>query len=213
MTERVLFGFWAPLLLLAGPALHTQAGLDRVQQSLSQGRFVEAAKELQKIVLQSGPSLKRPDPAEEKVLHRAIDSTRRFLNENHPPAERNAARQVLCLSRAYFAEDQPGLEENALRVGGTTQRPELIGEPVRRYPPEARKAGIQGTVIVEVIVDPEGCVRHPRVLKGVPSLDGAGLAAVRSWTFQPATRDGKVVAVYYVLSVSFSLKDSRDRDG
>src|SRR5436305_14715966 len=162
MTERALFGFWAPLLLLAGPALHAQAGLDRLQQPLSQGRFAEAAKQLQQIVLQSGPALKKPAPAAEKALRRAIDSTRRFLNENHPLAERNAARQVLCLSRAYFAEDQPGLEENALRVGGTTQRPELIGEPVRRYPPEARKAGIQGTVIVERIVDRDGCVCHQR---------------------------------------------------
>ncbi|MBW8876226.1 MAG: energy transducer TonB [Acidobacteria bacterium] len=205
MTERALFGFWAPLLLLAGPALHTQAGLDRVQQSLSQGRFVEAAKELQQIVLQSGPALKKPAPAEEKMLRGAIDSTRRFLNEDHPPAERNAARQVLCLSRAYFPEDLPGLEENALKVGAGTQRPELIGEPVRRYPPEARKAGMQGTVIVEAIIDQEGCARRSRVLKGVPSLDGAALAAVQSWTFQPATRDGKIVAVYYVLSVAFSL--------
>ncbi|HEX3556558.1 MAG TPA: energy transducer TonB [Thermoanaerobaculia bacterium] len=181
--------------------------MGQVQPSLSQGRFVEAAKELQQIVLVSGPALKKPAPAEEKVLRGAIAATRRFLNEDHPPADWNAARQVLCLSRAYFAEDPPGLEETALRVGATTQRPELIGKPVRRYPPEARKAGVQGTVIVEVIIDPEGCVRHRRVLKGVPILNDAALAAVQSWTFQPVTRDGKVVAVYYVLSVSFNLRD------
>jgi outer membrane biosynthesis protein TonB len=41
----------------------------------------------------------------------------------------------------------------------------------------------------------------------VPSLDGAALAAVRSWTFQPATLDSRIVAVYYVLSVPFKLSD------
>lgn len=78
---------------------------------------------------------------------------------------------------------------------------------VQRFPPQARKAGIQGTVILEAVIDQEGCVRHPRVLKGVPHLDGAALAAVRSWTFRPAKLNDKDVAVYYVLSVPFKLSD------
>ncbi|HEV7509921.1 MAG TPA: energy transducer TonB [Thermoanaerobaculia bacterium] len=136
----------------------------------------------------------------------AIETARRYLDEKHPVPDRNAARQVLCLSRAYFPEDLPGLE-NALRVGGGVRAPQLIGDRAQRFPPQARKAGIQGVVIVEAIVDQEGCVRHPRVLKGVPSLDGAALAAVRSWTFQPATLNDRGVAVYYVLSVPFKLSD------
>lgn len=196
-------GVWAAALLLAGPP---QIHPDRLQQSLSKGRFVEAATELQRVVLQSGPHLKKPAPAQEKVLRQAIETTRRYLNGMHPVQEMNAARQVLCLSRAYFPEDLPGLE-NALRVGGAVQGPKLIGERVQRFPVEARKAGIQGAVIVEVIIDQEGCVRHPQVLKGVPSLDGAALAAVQSWTFQPARLEGEVVAVYYVLSVPFKLSD------
>ncbi len=167
---------------------------------------MEAAKELQQVVLQAGPVLKKPSSAQAKVLRGAVETTRRFLNVTHPVQEMNAARQVLCLSRAYFPEDLPGLE-NALRVGGGVRAPELIGERVQRFPLQARKAGIQGTVILEAVVDEEGCVRHPKVLKGVPGLDGAALAAVRSWTFQPATLNGKVAAVYYVLSVPFKLSD------
>jgi TonB family protein len=189
-------------LLLAGPALKP----DRFQQSLSHGRFVEAAQELQQIVLQSGPSLKKPAPAEEKMLRQGIETARRFLNEKHPVENKNAARQVLCLSRAYFPEDLPGIE-NALRVGAAVHGPELIGERVRRFPPEARQAGIQGVVVVEVVIDQEGCVRHPRVLKGVPSLDSTALAVVQSWTFQPANLGGKDVAVYYLLAVPFKLSD------
>ena len=142
------------------------------------------------------------------MLRRAIETTRKMLSEPRRSGDRNAARQVLCLSRAYFSEELPGFDE-ALRVGGGVHRPELIGEPLRRYPPEARKAGVQGTVIVEAIVDREGCARQPRVLKGVPGLDGAALAAVRSWTFQPATFEGRPVAVHYVLPVAFSLKETR----
>lgn len=163
---------------------------------------------LQPFVLQSGPALKKPAPEEEKVLRRAIESARRFLNEKPVAQDGNAARQVLCLSRAFFPDDElPGIED-ALQVGAGLRGPELIGDRVQRFPPEARKAKIQGAVIVEVVIDQEGCVRRPRVLKGVPGLDAAALAAVQSWTFQPATLDGRTKAVYYVLSVPFQLSDS-----
>jgi TonB family protein len=193
-----------PLFLLAA-----QGRFGRVQDSLSHGRLAEATKELQRIAVEAGPRLERPSPAEEKVLRRAIETSRKILVASRGAEDRNAARQVLCLSRAYFSEELPGIEE-ALRVGGGVRRPELIGEPIRRFPPEARKAGVQGTVIVEAIIDREGCTRRPKVLKGVSKgVDGAALAAVRSWSFQPATLNGRPVAVHYVVLVTFSLEDSR----
>ena len=197
------------LLLLAAPALHAQGSFERVRPALSQGRYPEAARELQRIAL-AGEASQKPDAADEKMLRGAIDAARKTV-QSGPPAYRNAARQVLCLSRAYFPEeDLPGTEQ-ALRVGGGVQRPELIGKPVQPpYPAQARKVGLQGVVIIEVIIDQEGCVRHPRVLKGLPfGLDRAALTAVQSWTFQPATLEGHPRAVYYVLTVPFSLKDSR----
>jgi len=206
--RKLSSGVFCSLVLLTGPALHAQGGFERVQPSLSQGRYAEAAKELQRIALQGGPALKKPDPADEKMLRGAIATARKTLKDG-PPADRNAARQVLCLSRAYFPEeDLPGIEE-ALRVGGGVQAPELIGKPVRPpYPSKARKVGLQGIVIVEVIIDPEGCVRHPRVLKGLPfDLDRVALTAVQSWTFQPAMLEGRPRAVHYVLTVPFALKD------
>jgi hypothetical protein len=116
-------GVWAAIFVLVGAAPHLQIQPERLQQSLSQGRFAEVAKELQQIVLVTGPSLKKPDPAQAKVLRGAIERTRSFLNEKHPVQGRNAARQVLCLSRAFFPEDLPGLLQNAQRVGAGTQRP------------------------------------------------------------------------------------------
>lgn len=196
------------LFILSGTVLAAQpSSIERLALWISEGRFKAAVAELQQISIQSGPSLKRPTPTEEKVLRRAIETARSFLRENHPPEQRDAARQALCLSRAYLPEELPGIEQ-ALRVVGHPHRPELIGKPVRQYPEVARKAGIQGTVIVEVVIDKEGCVRRPRILKGLPlGLDGAALAAVRSWTFQPATMDGRPVAVYYVLTVSFPARE------
>jgi len=208
MIQHTRLVAWVAALLLAGPIPRPEIQPDRLQKSLSQGRFAEVAQELQQIVLQTGPSLTKPAPAQAKVLRGAIERTRRFLNGTHPVQDRDAARQVLCLSRAFFPEDLPGLEQNALRVGGGVQRPEFIGKPVHRFPATAGKARLQGVVIVEVIIDQEGCARHPRILKGLPlGADDAALAAVQGWTFQPATLDGKIVAVHYVLSVPFTLSD------
>ncbi len=195
------------LILLSAPALHTRGGFERVRQSLSHGRYAEAAQELQRMAL-AGPSLKRITPAEERMLRRAIATARKSV-ENGSPEHRDAARQVLCLSRAYFPnEELPGIEE-ALRVGRGVRAPVLIGKPLRSpYPPRAWRAGIQGIVVLEVLVDQEGCARHPRVLKGVPlGVDGAALTAVQSWTFRPAMLEGYPRAVHYVVTVPFSLKD------
>jgi protein TonB len=111
---------------------------------------------------------------------------------------------VLCLSRAYLPEELPGIEQ-AIRVAGGIHSPELIGRQARApLPPQARKAGILGTVIVEVVIDQEGCVRNSRILKGLPlGIDTAVLATVRSWVFRPATLKGSPVAVYYTLPISF----------
>jgi TonB family protein len=196
--------------LLCGPVLaqpsNSGPNYGRIGQWVAEGRFAEAAEELQEISLRSGASLKRLGPAAEKTLGQMVRRARGLLKEKHPLQERNAARQVLCQSRAYFSEELPGADV-ALRVvgGGDLHRPELIGQQVTApLPPQARKTGIRGTVIVEVMVDPEGCVRLSRVLKGVPmGVDTAALATVRSWTFQPALLKGRPVAVYYTLLVSY----------
>jgi TonB family protein len=195
----LVFGF---LLVLNGAVLAQPDRFEQIGKWASQGRFKEAAGELRRIVRGAEPDW-QPSLAERKLLRRAIESARQGLQGR----EGKAARQLLCMSRAYFSEELPGIER-ALRVVGHPQRPELIGKPVQPYPEMARKAGIRGTVIVEVVIDREGCVRRPRVLKGLPlGLNEAALAAVRSWTFQPATMDGRPVAVHYVLAVSFPAKE------
>jgi TonB family protein len=203
-TSSVFFS----LILLTASPLHAQGSFEQVRHSLSQGRYAEAAQELQRMALAGGPSVKRPTRADERMLRGAIATARKSM-ENGSPEHRDAARQVLCLSRAYFPnEDLPGIEE-ALRVGGGVRPPVLIGKPVRPpYPPKVRKTEIQGTVIVEVSVDQEGCARQPRVLKGLPfGMDRIALTAVQSWTFQPATLEGRPRAVHYVVTVPFALKD------
>jgi TonB family protein len=94
-----------------------------------------------------------------------------------------------------------------MQIGGNVLAPVRVYAPDPHYPEEARHARVQGVVILQTIIDTVGNVTDVRVLKGLPSgLTEAAVEAVSSWRFKPATLDGKPVAVYYLVTVSFSVQ-------
>src|SRR5918999_2494469 len=94
------------------------------------------------------------------------------------------------------------LEPVHFTVGMT--RPEIVHQVQPRYTELARRSGVQGTVIVEAIIDEKGYVTNVRVLRGLPmGLDRAAVDAIQQWRFKPATLNSKPVKVYYTLTVIF----------
>ena len=187
--------------LLTSPVLLAQASFSRVDQWVAEGRFADAAADLEEIAVEGGQA------PNEKILRRVIETARASLERGGLKGEnRSAARHVLCLSRAWFPDEELKGSDQPLRIDGGVSRPEIIGRVDPKYTEIARRARVTGIVVTEVIVDWEGCVRHPRILKGLPmGLDKAALEAVRNWTFEPATLDGEPVPVFYVLTVNFTL--------
>ncbi len=97
--------------------------------------------------------------------------------------------------------------EEILRVGGEVAAPVRLSGRDPRYTEAARRAGIQGVVILEAVIDREGRVTASRVLKNLPmGLDREAQEAVKEWRFQPATRGGQPVSVYFALIVEFKLR-------
>ncbi len=94
-----------------------------------------------------------------------------------------------------------------IRVGGEVAAPAKLHAPPPVYTEIARKARIQGIVIVEAIIDKQGNVTNVKVLKGLPmGLDQAAVDAVKKWKFEPATLpDGRPVDVIYTLTVNFQM--------
>jgi protein TonB len=86
-----------------------------------------------------------------------------------------------------------------------TELPEAIRKVAPEYPEVARKAGVDGTVIVQALVGIDGLVKDTRVTKSIPMLDDAAVASVRRWVFRPAKVNGKPVAVWAAAPVKFSL--------
>lgn len=82
-----------------------------------------------------------------------------------------------------------------------------LNNPRPDYPANARRLNIQGTVVLRVMVSPEGLPEDVQVLtsSGSPILDKAGLQAVRGWKFVPARQGDKTVRGTVNVPVRFSL--------
>ena len=100
-----------------------------------------------------------------------------------------------------------GTGDKPVRVGGDVQAPVAISRVEPQYTELARKARIEGVVIIEAIIDRNGNVTDARVLKPLPlGLDQAALEAVKRWKFKPGTLNGQPVPVIYNLTVIFRLQ-------
>jgi TonB family protein len=86
-------------------------------------------------------------------------------------------------------------------------RPKLVGRVMPEYPEEARKAGTEGVVVLDCLVEKDGAVKDIRVQEGTePSLNQAAIEAVRQWHYEPAKNSkDQPVAVRMSVTISFWL--------
>jgi TonB family protein len=88
--------------------------------------------------------------------------------------------------------------------GGTA--PRLVRRVQPEYPPAARRAGVQGRVLIRAIVRKDGSVDRAEILQDRAfGLGDAARQAVQRWQFEPATYNGQPIDVYYTVSFDFQL--------
>jgi protein TonB len=93
-----------------------------------------------------------------------------------------------------------------VRVGGKIRPPEIVKRVNPIYPPIAQSARVQGVVIIEAIIGPNGRVTEARVLRGQPLLDQAALDAVKQWVYTPTLLNNVPVPVIMTVTVNFTLQ-------
>lgn len=95
----------------------------------------------------------------------------------------------------------------AVRAGVTIPEPRKLKSAPPHYPEAAKLGRIQGLVVLDCVISPEGKVTNVRVLRSRHKLlDAAAIEAVRQLEFAPTLVDGKAVAVVMTVPVSFTLK-------
>jgi TonB family protein len=103
--------------------------------------------------------------------------------------------------------DGGGTGGGPYRPGSGIEPPRLLHEVKAQYTEEARRRGIAGDVVLEVVVRRDGSVGDAHVLQGLGyGLDERAISAVRQWRFSPAQRKGAAVDVLVEVAVEFTLR-------
>jgi protein TonB len=92
-----------------------------------------------------------------------------------------------------------------VRVSSGVSSGLLIRKVSPNYPPLARQARIQGTVILQAEISKDGSIQNLRLLSGHPMLAPAAIEAVKQWKYKPYLLNGEPVEVETQVQVNFTL--------
>lgn len=114
-----------------------------------------------------------------------------------------AAVSLVAASFVSLAAQEP------LKPGPGVTLPVPVKSVKPEYTEEAKRARIQGNVLLDVVVTAEGTVSDVKVARSLDTtfgLDQRAVEAAEQWTFKPGTKDGKPVAVRVAIELTFTLK-------
>lgn len=101
----------------------------------------------------------------------------------------------------------PSVDRKPVPVGGLISAPRKTVHVSPVYPEIARSARVDGTVILEAVINERGEIERLKVLRSVPLLDDAAIRAVSGWRYTPTTLNNVAVPVLMTITVTFSLRD------
>ena len=81
----------------------------------------------------------------------------------------------------------------------------LIRKVSPKYPKQARKQRIEGTVVLRAIITKDGKIGDLQLISGHPMLAQPALDAVKKWKYRPYLKDGQAVEVETQITVNFQL--------
>lgn len=205
------------LSIAAAIAVHLVLFLVHLPELASEPKRIGTAK---KVYLLQEIRFAPPPPAAKKQMPQKKEKRRVIPVPDPTPDEPEPIRLEEIEVPDFVPDDMvgefgipdvpPGLGRggvDAVPVSGNITPPVKIYHPQPQYTEDARRARIQGVVILEATINREGDVVDVRVLKGLPmGLDKSAVETALQWKFKPATENGRPVAVFFNLLVNFSLQ-------
>jgi TonB family protein len=112
---------------------------------------------------------------------------------------------ALLLGIALSAQT-PSQEKPPYRAGNGVVLPTLVSDVKANYTADAIRARVQGSIMLECVVNVDGSVGEIKVLKSLPhGLDESAVTALEQWRFKPGTKDGVPVPVIVDVEMTFTL--------
>lgn len=140
----------------------------------------------------------KPSDQREKLALPEESTTKKAKEAAKTPQEEPPKAELITLDQIK--------EGDLLPLEMVETKPVAIRRIQPRYPPEALRAGIEGTVVVNALISETGNVIKTEVIKGMKGafgLDQAAQRAVRQWKFEPATIKGIKVKVWLPVAIEF----------
>ena len=178
------------------------------------GPEIPEAEKPKVVMLTPTPKWKKPPPQPPETPKQDVreipmpDDTpheeEQIVLDEPPPPVQDRTTDIIDL---HIPDAPPIMEpDGPVIAGGEVERPERVHYVDPLYPEIARRARIDGTVILEAIIAKDGTVKDLKVLKGRPfQLTEAALAAVKQWRYSVSTLNGKPVEVKMTVTVIFNL--------
>lgn len=102
-------------------------------------------------------------------------------------------------------KEQQAKRPSKIRVGGNVMQAKIVRKVTPVYPTEAKRAGIQGAVLLRVTIGEDGAVQDLDVMSGPPELVQSASDAVRQWLYQPTLLNGQPITVETTVEVNYTL--------
>jgi TonB family protein len=179
------FGY-KPALLVVGPK--DEAATATLEAGGGEGPIAAAA------ATAAQPSAAAPD-----APPIATEAPAPTATEAPAPAETAAAIPLATAAPAPAAQAPAAGGVMHFQDGMNRPAPVSVRAPV--YTREAREAKVQGTVIAKCVITPSGSLSGCRVIKGLPHMDGAVIAALSASRYTPVMYQGRAVSVDYAFTI------------
>ncbi len=169
--------------------------------------ITSASFEVQKVVKHKPKPKPKPKPKKHKPKPHRTNSTPNM----------NSALSGLDTGLDSFMSDDMGMDDSLLgdadkdvvmSEGSVDQAPKATQRSAMEYPKAAKKKGIKGYVLLNLLIDKQGDVSKVRVLESVPErvFDSAAIEGVKAWHFNPGQYKGKAVKVWAKQKIRFDFQ-------
>ena len=158
----------------------------------------------------SQPVIGIPEPVDDaEVSAEMTIATQTEMSQSIAPVIQDIEEENIIIEAPE--EENIQIDDDALPTPDEFVAFEIEPKPITpispEYPELARKAGIEGTVWVKILIDKQGDVRDAQILRGIGAgLDEAAIKALRSTKYTPAIQNNQPVAVWVAQRIIFNLR-------